>query len=125
VSRRVYVYFLLTFLLGIIAGGAGVYHWALHTGHWHSDFDQKRIVRRMAADLKLDDSQVQQISTILDDYFKKRKELDQKHAPEVDALRQQTRNQIRQLLNPEQLAKFDEHVRRTDERIKRERTEGK
>lgn len=124
-SRRVYVYFLLTFLLGIIAGGAGVYQYAVRTGHWHSELDQKRIIRRMAADLKLDDSQVHQISTILDDYFKKRREVEQKNVPEIDALRQQTRNQIRQLLNPEQLAKFNEHVRRTDERIKRERAEGK
>ena len=124
-SRRAYVYFFLTLLPGIIAGGTAVYYYAQHSGHWHGHFDQKRIVQRMARDLKLDDSQTQKVSAILDDYFAKRRELDQKHVPEYDALRQQAREQIRQVLNPEQLAKFNDHVRKMDERMKKQRAEGK
>jgi tRNA A37 N6-isopentenylltransferase MiaA len=125
VSRRVYVYFLLTFILGIIAGGAGVYYYAMRTGHWHTELDQQHVVSRMKRDLKLDDSQAQRLSAILEDYFRKRKELDRQHIPEYGALRQQTRTQVRQILNPDQLARFNEHVRHTDERLARERSEGK
>lgn len=120
-TRRVYLYFLLTFLLGIIAGGAGMYHYAWHTGHWHNDFDPKQGVKRMAGDLKLDDSQVQKATVIFEDYARKRKEIDQKNAPEFDALRQQTRDRIRQILSPDQLTKFNEHVRKTDERMRKQR----
>lgn len=109
----------------MVAGGTAVYYYAQHSGHWHSQFDQRRIVQRMARDLKLDDSQTQRVSAILDDYFAKRRELDQKHLPEFDALRQQAREQIRQVLNPEQLAMFNDHVRKMDERMKKQRASGK
>lgn len=124
-SRRIYVYFVLTFILGIIAGGAGVYYYAVRAGLWRIAMDAPHVVARMKQDLNLDDSQVQKISAILEDYFRKRKDLDRQHAPEYDALRQQTRAQVRLVLNTDQLAKFNEHVRRTDERIARERAEGK
>jgi hypothetical protein len=120
VTRRVYFYFLLTLLLGIIVGGAGMYHYAWHSGHWHNDYDPKQSVKRMSRDLTLDDSQVQKVTVILEDYARKRKDLEQKNAPEFDALRQQTRDRIRQILNADQLAKFNEHVRKTDERLRRQ-----
>jgi len=122
VTRRVYIYFLLTLLLGIIAGGAGVFYYGWYSGHWGSSFDQKRIVRRMTRDLKLDAPQVEKLTAILADYAKSRKDLEQKNAPEFDALRQQTRDRVRQILNPDQLAKFNEHVRETDERMRKQRS---
>ena len=124
-SRRAYLYFVITFLLGITAGGAGFYYYGLQSRHWHHESDQQRIVQRMNADLNLDDSQTQKLSSILDDYFKKKKELEQKHQPEFDTLRLQTRDQIRQVLNPDQLAKFNDHVRKVDEHMKKERAGAK
>jgi hypothetical protein len=97
-----------------------MYHYAWHSGHWHNDYDPKQSVKRMSRDLTLDDSQVQKVTVILEDYARKRKDLEQKNAPEFDALRQQTRDRIRQILNADQLAKFNEHVRKTDERLRRQ-----
>ena len=128
-SRRVYVYFLLTFILGIIAGGAGVYFQARHFGLGPrlgpGTFDPQHIVNRMTKDLQLTPDQAQKIKALLDDYFNKHRELDRQHEPEYDALRQQSRAQVRAILTPDQLVKFNEHVRRVDERVAHDRAAGK
>ncbi len=121
-TRRAYFYFVLTFLLGIIVGGAGVFYYGWFSGHWHHEFDQNRIIHHMKRDLNLDDSQVQKLTQILQESSKKRRELEQKNQPQMDALRKETRDQIRQILNPVQLAKFNEHVRLSNERMKNQRS---
>lgn len=121
-TRRAYVYFVLTFILGAIVGGAGVFLYGWYAGHWHHDFSPKRIIRHMTQDLKLDDGQVQKLTQILDESGKKRKELEQKLKPQFDALHEETRNQIRLILLPGQLARFNEHVRRSDERKRKQRS---
>lgn len=121
-TRRAYFYFVLTFLLGIIVGGAGVFYYGWFSGQWRHEFDQKRIILHMKRDLNLDDSQVQKLTQIFQESSKKRKELDQKNQPQMDALRKETRDQIRQILNPEQLAKFNEHVRLSNERMKKQKS---
>ena len=118
-TRRAYIYFVLTFLLGIILGGSGVFFYGWYSGHWRHEFDLNRVVDRMKRDLSLEDSQVQQLRQILQESGRKRKELQQKNQPEFEALHEETRNQIRKILNPEQLAKFNEHARRSDERMKK------
>jgi hypothetical protein len=70
----------------------------------------------MKHELNLDDSQVQKLTQILQDSTKKRRDLEQKNQPEFDALRKETRDQVRRILNADQLAKFNEHVRLADER---------
>lgn len=95
-----------------------MYFYAWNSGLWHHEFDQKRIIRRMSRDLSLDASQVQKLTQIIEEYGKKRKELEQKNQPQFDALHNETRTQVRQILNPEQLVKFNEHVRQSDERKK-------
>jgi hypothetical protein len=119
VTRRAYIYFVLTFLLGIILGGSGVFFYGWYSGHWRHEFDLNRVVDRMKRDLSLEDSQVQQLRQILQESGRKRKELQQKNQPEFEALHEETRNQIRKILNPDQLAKFNEHARRSDERMKK------
>lgn len=121
-TRRAYFYFVLTFLLGIIVGGAGLFYYGWYSGHWRREFDQKRIVLHIKRDLNLDDSQVQKLTQIFQESSRKRKELEQKNQPEMDALRKETRDQIRQILNPEQLAKFNEHVRLSNERMKKQKS---
>jgi Spy/CpxP family protein refolding chaperone len=122
VTRRAYFYFVLTFLLGIIVGGAGMFYYGWYSGHWRHEFDQKRIILHIKRDLNLDDSQVQKLTQIFQESSRKRKELEQKNQPEMDALRKETRDQIRQILNPEQLAKFNEHVRLSNERMKKQKS---
>jgi hypothetical protein len=118
-NRRAYLYFALTFLLGLIVGGLCVYYYAWSTGHWRRPFDRQRFVSRLQGELNLSDTQVLQLEQILDGSTKKFRNAQQQAASELDAIRQETRNAIRQILSPQQAQKFDELVRRWDERRKR------
>jgi hypothetical protein len=120
-TRRVYVYFALTFLLGVVVGGAGVFYYAWHWGHWRHGFSKERLVRRLSRDLKLSDEQVQQLNQIYDDSEKQYGQLQQQIQPQAQALRQQTTDRIRKILNPDQAAKFEEIVRRREEERMRRR----
>ena len=111
-TRRVYIYFLLTFLLGVILGGAGVFLFTWYTGHWHTRFDRQRIVKHMRRDLNLSDNQVQQLRQIMDETDAKFKELRKQTSPAFDTVRNEMHDRIRRILTPEQAAKFDEIVRR-------------
>jgi hypothetical protein len=115
-SRRAYLYFALTFLLGVIVGGTCVYYYAWSAGHWRRPFSRESFVSRLKSELDLSDTQVPQLEQILDGSTKKFKSAQQQAASELNAIRQETRNAIRQILSPQQAQKFDELVRRWDER---------
>jgi gas vesicle protein len=118
-SRRVYLYFALTFLLGVIVGGTCVYYYAWSTGHWRRPFNRQIFVSYLKWELNLSDTQVPQLEQILDGSTQKFKSVQQQADSELNAIRQETRSKIRQILSPQQAQKFDEVVRRWDERRKR------
>jgi Spy/CpxP family protein refolding chaperone len=118
-TRRAYIYFVLTFLLGVIVGGAGFFGYAWYAGHWHQSFDKQRILRHLKRDLNLSDSQVEQLRPILDDEEKKHAELKSRVDPQFQALREEFRNRVREILTPEQREKFNDLVRRHHERMKK------
>jgi Spy/CpxP family protein refolding chaperone len=115
-TRRVYLYFAVTFLLGAIIGAAALFFYAWNTGHWHRGFSRARLVEHLQRDLDLSPAQVQQINQILDDEAKKYGDLQKQVEPQFQAIREDTRDRIRQILNPPQTAKFNDLVRRWDER---------
>ena len=115
-TRRVYIYFILTFLLGAILGGAGTFFFTWYTGHWHMRFDRQRIVDHMRRDLHLSDNQVQQLKQIMDETDAQFKGLRKQTAPAFDNVRNEMRDRIRRILTPEQAVKFDEIVRRHEAR---------
>ena len=117
-TRRIYAYFVLTFILGMIAGGAATVFYAWNWGHWHRPFRMERVVRRMAKDLQLTDPQVQQLRQIMDETMKKNQALQSAVRPQFDAIREESHSRIRQTLTPEQTAKFDEMVKRFERRLK-------
>jgi Spy/CpxP family protein refolding chaperone len=118
-KRRAYLYFVLTFLLGIVVGGAGVLFYAWNTGHWHRRFDRQRLVRHLTRDLNLNEGQVRQLNQIMDETSKKMDDLRHTMDPELDALRKESQDRVRQILTPEQLNKFNEMVRRFEDRRRR------
>ena len=120
-TRRAYVYFILTFLLGVVVGGAGVLFYGWYGGHWHRGFDKQRIVRHLSRELNLTAAQVKQLDQIMDDSMKRFRELRKQSQPQFDAAREESNNRIRQILNPEQLAKFNEMLRRFDRGMKERR----
>ena len=118
-SRRAYLYFALTFLLGAIVGGTCVYYYAWSSGYWRRPFNGQGFVSRLKAELNLSGTQVSQLEQILDGSTKKFRAAQQQMDSQSNALRQETRNRIRQILSPQQTQEFDELVRRWDERRKR------
>lgn len=120
ISRRAYFYFVLTFLLGAVVGGSGVFFYAWYGGHWHRGFDKQRVVRRLTRRLNLSGKQVQQLNEIMDETARKHAELQHQVEPQFEALHREARDRVRQILNAQQIAKFNEMVREYDERRKRE-----
>lgn len=119
-TRRAYIYFTLTFLLGVLAGGAGsfFYGWRM-MGPPGGPARRERILRHMTRELELNDNQVQQIRVIMEETGSKIQELRKQHRPEFDAIRTESHDRIRKVLTPQQAVKFEEMVKKFEERRKR------
>jgi len=120
-TRRVYLYFVVTIILGAVLGGVGVYYFLWYTGriqHPHG-FNKERAIAHLKKELGLSDAQTQEISRIFDDTAQKMQEIQKQLDQPIQALHQETRARIRQVLNPDQAKKFDEFVRSIDERHRR------
>ena len=118
-TRRAYIYFALTFLLGVLAGGAAVFFYGWHLVPPGGPARRERILRHMTRDLNLNDNQVQQIRSIMEETGGKVRELRKQHRPEYDAIRSDSHDRIRKVLTPEQATRFDEMVKKFEERRKR------
>jgi len=120
-TRRAYLYFGATIVLGAILGGVGVYYFFWHTGRIQhpGGFNKGRAVAHLKKELNLSDAQIQQVGQILDESSQKMTDLQKQVDPQFQAIHMETRARIRQILNPDQAKKFDELVRQIDERHKR------
>ncbi len=117
-TRRIYVYFALTFLLGAVVGGGSVFYYGWHSGVLHRGAPSRRaVVSRLTRELDLSDAQVQQLSQIMDDAEKKHQQLQEQFRPQFQALHEETRDRIRKILNPDQVARFDEINRQFEQRM--------
>jgi len=116
-TRRVYLYFVVTITLGAILGGVGVYYFMWSTGRLqHSRFNKDRAVAHLMKVLNLSDPQTQQLGQIFDESSQKTRDLQKQIDPQFQAIHMETRARIRQILNPDQAKMFDEYVRQIDER---------
>jgi Spy/CpxP family protein refolding chaperone len=125
-SRRVYFYFAMTFILGAVLGGVGVYYYLWNTGRLqhHDGFNKAHAVAHLKKVLSLSDAQAQQIGQIFDDASQRVRDLQKQMDPQFMAIHQDTRARIRQVLDSEQAKKFDEFVRAIDERHRRQNAAG-
>jgi Spy/CpxP family protein refolding chaperone len=71
--------------------------------------------------LKLSADQTAQLDKIMEESFKKIAEQRKQMEPQFKAIHEETTSRIRQILTPEQLTKFNEMVRRFEDRRSRER----
>ena len=123
-TRRVYVYFALTFLLGVLAGAAGAFFFG-----WHMMGPQGRsgrrewILRHMTRELDLSSSQVGQVRAIMEETGGKIDALRKQQRPQFDALLAESRDRVRKILTPQQATRFDEMMKKFEEHRKR-REEG-
>ncbi|MGH9432162.1 MAG: hypothetical protein ACRD3T_11525 [Terriglobia bacterium] len=118
-TRRVYVYFVLTFLLGIVCGGVGLYYYAWSSGHWHNKFSEQTVIKSLSHDLRLNAAQVQQLRSIMDVADQKYDALHKQVEPQFAALHKETQERIRQILTPGQVLKFNDMIRRYEEKRKK------
>jgi Spy/CpxP family protein refolding chaperone len=117
-TRRVYVYFALTFLLGAICGGAALYYYAWSTGHWRNPMNEESVIKNLTRDLRLNPGQVANLRAIMDDADQKFKALHRQVEPQYQALHRQTQEKIRQILTPSQARKFNDMIRRFESKRK-------
>jgi Spy/CpxP family protein refolding chaperone len=120
-TRRAYLYFTLTIILGAVLGGAGGYYYLWHTGRLQrpGGFNKARAEAHLKKELNLSEGQLQQIDRIFDVSTKRMTDLQRQIEPQFQAIRVETRAQIRQVLDPDQAKKFDEFVKQVDERRRR------
>ena len=118
-TRRAYIYFGLTFILGLIVGSLGMLFYGWHGGYWHRRPPKGVIVRRLTRDLNLTDTQVQQLRQIMEDTSRKFNELRTQVEPQFRAVREESQERTRKILNPDQLEKFNALIRRREERMKK------
>jgi hypothetical protein len=114
-SRRAYVYFLLTFLLGIVVGGVGVYTYGWYTGQWHRRFSRHNVVEYLQRKLELSPAQTAQLKQIVEETQAKERDIQKQEEPQFQAVREEARARTRAILNPQQTQKFDEMVKHWDE----------
>ncbi len=117
-TRRVYLYFIATIILGAVLGGVGVYYYLWDTGRlMHpGGFNPKAAAQNLKKVLDLTDAQAQQLTHIFEESAQKNRDLHKQVDPQFQAIHMETRAKIREILNPEQQQKFDAYVKAIDER---------
>ena len=122
-SRRAYLYFILTFVLGLVVGGTATifYGWRMGYRRPHRPPDADHIVRFLKRELTLDDAQTQQILQIVREDQESVRQVQRQMEPQFEAIRTEGRDRIRKVLNPDQLAKFNRMIERMDARRKARR----
>jgi len=119
--RQARLWLALVFILGIAIGGAFGYAFA-HRSYAASvpaqalTEPERRVhrVAQMTSELGLSAEQAQRIDAIIHEKHDQMKMVHDNADKSVEDLRQQARAQMRALLTPEQLPKFEEFVRKLD-----------
>lgn len=114
-TRRAYLYFMLTFLLGIVVGSVGVYTYGWYTGQWHRKFNRHHVVEYLRHKLDLSNTQTAELKEIVGEMQAKQREVQQQVEPQFQAVREEARARTRAILNSQQIQKFNAMVKRWDE----------
>jgi Spy/CpxP family protein refolding chaperone len=124
VRQKASLWLAVVFLLGIALGGFLGYAFA-HRSYAAEPAiitaEQRRAQKRelLAREVGLTADQQKQIAAILDGAQGEYKAIHDVSDPQIDAVRQKTRDKIRLLLTAEQKPKFEDFIRRLDEERKR------
>ncbi len=120
-SRRAVVYLALVFVLGFACGALATY-WAEKNAWFHSgEKEDHSPLQWLTRELDLTPEQQKELEPILDKTGREYYRLFEKVRPEFEAIREETRGKIRALLTEAQRAKFEELVRKIEEREARHR----
>lgn len=121
-SRRAVLYLVLVFVLGLVLGALGG-RYGERAGWWRYFHrgEERGPLAWLTRELDLTPEQQKQLGPILDEASAQYSAIFEKVRPEYEQVRHQTRQKIRAFLTDAQRAKFDELVRRIDEREAKER----
>jgi len=132
VSRKAMGLLILVFVLGVAIGAAGI---TIFNTRVYGDLRKPpqqqastttRTVARINQDLNLSADQQKQLAQILDSMQAGYNNIRQQMTPQFEQVRQQGREQIRQILTGDQRPKFEEYLQKVDEeRRKRLAASGK
>jgi Spy/CpxP family protein refolding chaperone len=126
--RKASLWLALVFILGLTTGGVFGYSFA-HRSYAASNLPAKTLseperrakrVAEMAREIGLTQEQSQKFDAIIATAHMEMKRNHEKADADNDAIRQQARNQMRELLSPDQKPKFEEFVHKMDEERKRQ-----
>lgn len=131
VRRKAAVWLVLVFVLGAATGGVFGYTLAHRTyaagkPPMQTD-DQRRAqkVAEMTREIGLDADQAKKMEAIIAQAQAEGRAVREKSDADMDAVRQKARGQMRALLTPEQMPKFEDYVNRLDaERKKQKELQG-
>ena len=101
----------LTFLLGGVTGGIGYYLYENHVASAATKTDQsspRRLADQLAEGLSLYAAQKEKISVIINKGREKYHGLSEQFRPQYDAIRNETRAEIREILREDQRAQFEQ-----------------
>ena len=109
----------VVFVLGILLGGVGNHLWGERV--WGRDTTPPpRISVELTQELQLTPEQQKQLNGIIADTQAKWRALYNPLEPQRTEIREQSHDQMRKILTPEQLPKFDAFMQRLDEQRKRD-----
>lgn len=111
------------FVLGVALGALGMYLGGARVFAGHPATPVRltpaqrndRVVENLTKDLSLTAEQQGQLKAILEQTGAGYKSIHDEEAPKLESVRQKGRDQIRGILKPEQLPKFEETLRKIDE----------
>lgn len=125
VQQKATFWLALVFVLGTALGAVLGYAFA-HRSYASSapaqlTAEQRRAQKReqLAREVGLTPAQQAQVTAILDEAQGEYKAIHAVSDPQVDAVRQKSRDKIRQILTADQKPKFEEFIRKMDEERKR------
>lgn len=117
------LYLFLVFASGVAVGGFS--HWLYSSKTVSADQPKlspaeyrRQYVDEMTTRLKLNQEQVAQLSTVLDQTRALYKQVYEKHRPEYRAIQDSQSQMIRAFLSPWQLAEYDQYRIEREERMK-------
>ena len=115
---------LVTFLLGALLGGASVFFWSGAHHRWGHSYQSRhwkdpkksaeKILEYLSSRLELDADQKERLRPILRRSVDRYRQARKKNRQDFRTIRDQTRQEIRGLLRPPQLKKFEDFIHRRD-----------
>lgn len=120
-SRKAVLWVAAVFLLGLALGGVGGYaltQRGFAAPRRTSAEKRAHMVERLTSELHLTGAQQKRLDEILADLQAKYKAIHEQSVPQMNAARQQARDQVRSILTPEQKPQFEDFIRRLDEERK-------